>query len=156
MLVNTQNVIHLQITNNTALRVIIYLPQDKIDWYNENNIHPQLLEALYPVIVESLIISQGKSANKRKKEEGMNRAVDLEGFRFLYRFVPLKVQNNMIISERDFIFQEDNNNDDKPVVKTNYKSMSVYPVQLLVSVDDALFINSTNTLDSYFTSLAGQ
>ena len=42
--------------------------------------------------------------------------------------------------------------DQKPTVHTSYKGLSIYPSQLLISVDDELLIGS-NTLDSYFTTL---
>lgn len=56
------------------------------------------------------------------------------------------------MQEKEFDFT-DKAEDEKPDVITTYKSLSIYPFQLLVSVDDELFINKTNNIESYFQIL---
>ncbi|EIE90504.1 hypothetical protein RO3G_15215 [Rhizopus delemar RA 99-880] len=61
---------------HNALRVVIYLSKDKTDWYNENHLHPLVIEALYPIIVENIIKAQ--TTNKKKKETENNQTVHLK------------------------------------------------------------------------------
>jgi hypothetical protein len=58
-------------------------------------------------------------------------------------------------AEKDELMEQEQEQeqDAKPTVNTTYKALSVYPFQLLVSVDDELFVTNTNTLDSYFQIL---
>lgn len=51
------------------------MAQNKIDWYNENGLHSQVLEALYPVIVSNLITDQGQALNKKQKEGDGNQVI---------------------------------------------------------------------------------
>ncbi|KAI8327712.1 hypothetical protein EDC96DRAFT_453156, partial [Choanephora cucurbitarum] len=41
-----------------ALRTVLFVAKDKIDWYNDHNLHKLVLEALYPVILEHLVDDQ--------------------------------------------------------------------------------------------------
>jgi hypothetical protein len=59
-----------------ALRVVLYIAKNKIDWYNENGLHTLVLEALYPVIVNNLVKDQGLSLQKRQKEGEANRIIE--------------------------------------------------------------------------------
>lgn len=60
-----------------ALRVILYIDASKINWYNENNLHPQVLKALQPIVLNHLVSSeQGKAVAKRRKDLETARAFD--------------------------------------------------------------------------------
>lgn len=148
----SRNVLHLSITKNTALRVVLYVPQNKIDWYNENDLHSQVLETLHPIIVNNLVKDQGQALSKRQKEGETNTVIQKDGYRILYRFTLRNSQETLIKTEKEFDFT-DKAEDEKPNVITTYKSLSIYPFQLLVSVDDELFINKTNNIESYFQIL---
>ncbi|KAL9557831.1 hypothetical protein PS6_001589 [Mucor atramentarius] len=95
------------------------------------------------------LTEQASSTNKRQKDAETNRVI--------YR---RNTQQTLIKSEKSFTFPEqevmddqtETEQDQKPTVHTSYKGLSIYPSQLLVSVDDELLIGS-NTLDSYFTAL---
>lgn len=96
MINNTRNVVHLQITQSTVsnsplyafhfswkftclqiLRVVIYVQQEKTEWYNSSDVHSKLLNALYPIIVDHILAEeQGKSVQKRKKELENTRIVN--------------------------------------------------------------------------------
>ncbi|KAI8094958.1 uncharacterized protein B0P05DRAFT_524108 [Gilbertella persicaria] len=65
----SRTVLHLAITENTALRVILYVAKDKINWYNDHGLHKLVIEALYPVILENLV----RDPSKKLKEE--NRTI---------------------------------------------------------------------------------
>ncbi|KAK4515070.1 uncharacterized protein ATC70_002680 [Mucor velutinosus] len=157
---HTRNILHLAITENTALRVVLYVAKDKIDWYNENGLHDQVLKELYPVILNYIVAEQSSPANKKQKDAEANRVIYMDGYRILYRFTARNTQQTLIKSENSFIFAEQEDMDDqaeieedqKPTVHTSYKGLSIYPSQLLISVDDELLIGN-NTLDSYFTTL---
>ncbi|KAF1802314.1 hypothetical protein V8B55DRAFT_1478969 [Mucor lusitanicus] len=159
---HTRNVLHLAITENTALRVVLYVAKNKIDWYNENGLHDQVLKELYPVILNYIVTEQGLSANKRQKDADSNSVIYMDGYRILYRFTARNTQQTLIKSEKSFTFAEQEAIDDqtteveqqdqKPTVHTSYRGLSIYPSQLLISVDDELLIGH-NTLDSYFTTL---
>ncbi|KAI9345114.1 hypothetical protein BD770DRAFT_397316 [Pilaira anomala] len=149
---HTRNVLHLAITENTALRVVIYIAENKIDWYNENGLHALVLDALYPVVVTNLVVDKGAILNKKQKGERDNHVIQMDGFRILYRFTQRNTQQTLIETEKDFTFSNEEE-DEKPIVKTNYKPLSVYPHQLLISIDDELFMNSSKSLDSYFQLL---
>lgn len=70
--------------------------------------HPLVIEALYPIIVENIIKAQ--TTNKKKKETENNQTVHcksfffffclllniVDGFRLLYRFVQYKTHSKMI------------------------------------------------------------
>jgi hypothetical protein len=58
-----------------ALRVVLYVAQNKIDWYNENGLHSQVLEALYPIIVNNLVKDQRQALNKKQKEGENNQVI---------------------------------------------------------------------------------
>ncbi|KAG2235963.1 hypothetical protein INT48_004293 [Thamnidium elegans] len=147
---HTRNVLHLAITESTALRVVIYIAENKIDWYNENGLHALVLDALYPVVIDNLIVDQGAALTKRQKVD--NYTIQMDGFRILYRFIQRNSQQTLIETEKDFTFASEEE-DEKPIIETKYKPLSVYPYQLLISVDDELFMNSTKSLDSYFQIL---
>lgn len=53
----------------------------------------------------------------------------------------------------DLMMETQEEEDAKPTVNTKYSALSVYPFQLVVSIDDELFVSSTNTLDAYFQIL---
>ncbi|KAG2196710.1 hypothetical protein INT47_009620 [Mucor saturninus] len=150
---HTRNVLHLAITTTTALRVVLYVAEDKIDWYNENGLHALVLDALYPVVINNLIVDGGADLNKKNKDERDHRVIQMEGFRILYRFTQRNSQQTLIETEKEFGFDGLSEGDEKPVVQTTYKPLFVYPHQLLISVDDELFMNSTKLLDSYFEIL---
>lgn len=46
---------------------MIYIAENKIDWYNENGLHALVLDALYPVIISNLVVDQGAALTKRQK-----------------------------------------------------------------------------------------
>ncbi|KAI9250721.1 hypothetical protein BY458DRAFT_524381 [Sporodiniella umbellata] len=98
MTYGVHNVIHLQITQNIVLPIVLYLSKDKVDWYNENNIHPLVLKALRPVIVEHYNQEKNASLNKKKKDSDTNQIIDLEECRLLYRFVPHKTHTKLIVT----------------------------------------------------------
>lgn len=58
-----------------ALRVVIYIAEDKIDWYNENDLHALVLDALYPVVINNIIVDQGADLNKKAKDERDHRVI---------------------------------------------------------------------------------
>ncbi|CEP07125.1 hypothetical protein [Parasitella parasitica] len=154
---HSRTVFHLAITENTALRVVLYIPKEKLDWYNEHGLHDQVLKELYPVILSYVVATKhGLSAAKKQKEAEANRAIHMDGYRILYKFITRSSQQTLVRTEKSFTFPEQQDDellaDQKPTVHTVYKGLSVYPSQLLVSVDDELFVG-TNTLDSYFTTL---
>ncbi|GAN09033.1 hypothetical protein MAM1_0239c08555 [Mucor ambiguus] len=157
---HTRNILHLAITENTALRAVLYVAKDKIDWYNENGLHDQVLKELYPVILNYIVTEQSLPANKKQKDAETSRTIYMDGYRILYRFTARNTQQTLIKSEKAFTFPEqedmdghiETEQDQKPTVHTSYKGLSIYPSQLLISVDDELLIGS-NTLDSYFTTL---
>ncbi|EPB87032.1 hypothetical protein HMPREF1544_06149 [Mucor circinelloides 1006PhL] len=157
---HTRSILHLAITESTALRVVLYVAKDKIDWYNENGLHDQVFRELHSVILNYIVTEQASSANKRQKDAETNRVIYMDGYRILYRFTARNTQQTLIKSEKSFAFPEqeaiddqtETEQDQKPSVHTSYKGLSIYPSQLLVSVDDELLIGS-NTLDSYFTAL---
>lgn len=57
------------------MRVVLYIAEDKIDWYNENGLHALVLDALYPVVINNLIVDQGATLNKKPKDERDNRII---------------------------------------------------------------------------------
>jgi hypothetical protein len=95
----SRNVLHLSITERTvsmnvcctrvlshslrvyiyiyikALRVVLYVAQDKIAWYNDNGLHKIVLQELYPVILNNLIHDQGLSMVKRQKAGEENQVI---------------------------------------------------------------------------------
>lgn len=132
---HTRNVMHLAITATTvsflffvvvifinnkvyngkkALRVVLYVAEDKIDWYNENSLHALVLDALYPVVINNLIVDGGADLNKKNKDERDHRVIQsmfglllilffakfsflkVEGFRILYRFTQRNSQQTLI------------------------------------------------------------
>lgn len=58
-----------------ALRVVIYIAEDKIDWYNKNDLHALVLDALYPVVINNIIVDQGAGLNKKAKDERDHRVI---------------------------------------------------------------------------------
>ncbi|KAG2197799.1 hypothetical protein INT46_011604 [Mucor plumbeus] len=156
---HSRNILHLAITENTALRVVLYVAKEKIDWYNEHGLHGQVLKELYPVILNYIVKEQSQSINKRQKDAEANKVIYMDGYRILYRFTARNSQQTLIKTDKIFTFPEQESldgqaeeEDQKPSIHTSYKGLSVYPSQLLVSVDDELLIGN-NTLDSYFTTL---
>ncbi|KAI8641810.1 hypothetical protein BD408DRAFT_417453 [Parasitella parasitica] len=156
---HSRTILHLAITENTALRVVLYVPKEKLDWYNEHGLHDQVLKELYSVILSYVVVTEhGLSAARKQKDAEANRVIHKDGFRILYRFATRNSQQTLIKMEKSFTFPEQDEQteeepaDQKPTVHTLYRGLSVYPSQLLVSVDDELFMG-TNTLDSYFTAL---
>ncbi|CAO3653893.1 unnamed protein product [Mucor fragilis] len=95
---HTRNILHLAITKNTALRVVLYVAKDQIDWYNENGLHDQVLKELYPVILNYVVTEQDLPANKRQKDAETNRVIYMDGYRILYRFAARNTQQTLIKS----------------------------------------------------------
>ncbi|GAA5805765.1 hypothetical protein EDC94DRAFT_620731 [Helicostylum pulchrum] len=91
---HTRNVLHLAITESTALRAVIYIAENKIDWYNENGLHALVLDALYPVVINNLVVDQGAALTKRQKVD--NHTIQMDGFRILYRFIQRNSQQTLI------------------------------------------------------------
>ncbi|KAI9023099.1 hypothetical protein CLU79DRAFT_139806 [Phycomyces nitens] len=85
----TRNLIHLQITNHKvistlfygqlplqqctysnsikALRLLLYIPRDKLAWYDEQDRHQTVLKILKPIIHRYLLIDHDKATSKQKK-----------------------------------------------------------------------------------------
>ncbi|KAI8890381.1 hypothetical protein K501DRAFT_206229, partial [Backusella circina FSU 941] len=125
------------------LRLILYVPEQKLEWYNDFQIHHNVIDALYPVILQHVIYDNNKTTSKQKIET--QDTLTLDGFRLNYKFSPLSSKQTLLSCEKDFVFE--NELDTKPSLKTSYKGLSIYPFQLLVSVDD---VGDSNTLESYF------
>ncbi|KAI8380057.1 hypothetical protein BD560DRAFT_388300 [Blakeslea trispora] len=141
MIKQSRTVLHLAITTNTALRTVLFVAKDKIDWYNDHGLHKLVLEALYPVILENLVHESTLS-----KKQGI---LYKEGFRILFRFTTRHIQQTLIQTSKDFSFLVED--DTKPIAHTDYRALSIYPYQLVVSVDNQL--TSNPTLDTYFDTL---
>ena len=92
----------------------------------------------------------------------------VDGFRILFQFTARHIQQTLIqtvsaylcyvkytalpfsfYKSKEFSFLTEE--DEKPIVQTSYRSTSIYPYQLMVSVDDQS--SSNHTLDSYFSTL---
>ncbi|KAI8060813.1 hypothetical protein BC940DRAFT_311165 [Gongronella butleri] len=57
---------HLRIALSTVLEVVLILPEDKVDWFNDNDIHATLVPLLYESIVSQLV--RGSTVVKKKKD----------------------------------------------------------------------------------------
>ncbi|KAI7856862.1 hypothetical protein BDC45DRAFT_51797 [Circinella umbellata] len=67
MLSKPRSILHLRITQSTVVRVIVNVHQNKIDWYNENELHSFVLKALQPIILEHLV--NGKNTGEKRKKD---------------------------------------------------------------------------------------
>ncbi|KAI8381443.1 uncharacterized protein BYT42DRAFT_566533 [Radiomyces spectabilis] len=135
----TRNVIHLRITPSTSLRVIIYLRQENIAWFNENGLLPLVISTLQPVVVNHLVTTQAKSAAKRKKEMEIFHTLNHDSFSLAYRFTWHDIHQAIMLRE--------------PLEETStlYRPLSIYPYQLSVSIDHPQFNHTI--LDAYFRNL---
>ncbi|KAI8139005.1 hypothetical protein BJV82DRAFT_673109 [Fennellomyces sp. T-0311] len=64
-----RTVFHLRITPSTVVRVILQIDQTKIQWYNENAFHPEVLKALQSVLMEHLVSDTHRKGIARRKKE---------------------------------------------------------------------------------------
>ncbi|KAI9470497.1 MAG: hypothetical protein EXX96DRAFT_584537 [Benjaminiella poitrasii] len=90
---HTRNVFHLAITESTALRVVLHVAKDKIEWYNDNDLHNQVLKALYPVILDTILKEQEEN---KKQLDSSQHIIHKEGFRILYRFTLRSTHQTLI------------------------------------------------------------
>ncbi|KAI7898457.1 uncharacterized protein BX663DRAFT_524786 [Cokeromyces recurvatus] len=104
----SRSIFHLKITENTALRVVLYVAKDDIDWYNNNDLHNQVLKTLYPVILDTLLKEQ---ETLKKQYESSQRIIYENGFRILYRFTLRNTHQTLIKTVKHGI---------------NYKYMYIY------------------------------
>lgn len=98
---HSRNVLHLSITERTvsiimcvcvcvlysrtclfmkrhqkkALRVVLYIAKDKIEWYNDHGLHEIVFQELYPVILNNIVQDQGLSVAKRQKTGEANQII---------------------------------------------------------------------------------
>ncbi|KAI9316492.1 hypothetical protein BX666DRAFT_1951311 [Dichotomocladium elegans] len=131
MRLQKRNVIHLLVTPSTLLRVVLQV-QD-LEWYKQEDLHPAVVKALHPIIVGLLVNANlGKSASKRKKEVECPKSLNQARYRIVYRFLWQDVHYAML--QRDH---------------RRYKSLSIYPYQLIVFVDKP---NHQASLETYFAA----
>lgn len=63
---------------------MIYIAENKIDWYNENGLHSLVLDALYPVVVTNLVVDKGAILNKKQKGERDNHVIQSKYLSFFF------------------------------------------------------------------------
>ncbi|KAI9492100.1 hypothetical protein BDB00DRAFT_830207 [Zychaea mexicana] len=121
MLNKTRTVLHLRITQSTVIRVIVNIDQEKIDWYNESELHPLVLKALQPIIMEHLLSDKHSlSVEKRKKELEASRVLKHAKFRLAYRFMSKDHTHESMMLRDD----------------GDYRAVQVYPYHLSIFVDE--------------------
>ncbi|KAG2225802.1 hypothetical protein INT45_007046 [Circinella minor] len=114
MLSKPRSILHLRITQSTVVRVIVNVHQNKIDWYNENELHSLILKALQPIILEHLV--NGKNTGEKRKK-------DLEvapKFRLAYKFISKDHTHESMLLRGH----------------SNYRAIRVYPYHLSIFVDE--------------------
>ncbi|CAO3625080.1 unnamed protein product [Cunninghamella echinulata] len=127
---STRNVIHLKITLSSVLQVIIFIPEERLDWYNSDiNIHSSFLNSLYGIIIKQLTSNDNKVTSKKGREtENIYTFKQAGDIYFTYNFKLLEKHQNLLIRE---IFGTSAKN---RVIQ--YKPLYVYPYQLLVYIID--------------------
>ncbi|KAI9266566.1 hypothetical protein BDA99DRAFT_506060 [Phascolomyces articulosus] len=118
MLNKPQTILHLRITQSTVIRVIVNVgDQEKIDWYNENELHPIVLKALQPIILEHLV--NDKATDEKRRIKAL-RVIKQLKFKLAYRFMSNEdIQESMLVRD-----------------KSDYRSIRVYPYHLSIFIDE--------------------
>ncbi|KAI8968545.1 hypothetical protein BDF20DRAFT_827874, partial [Mycotypha africana] len=58
-----------------ALRVILYIAKEKVEWYNAHNLHNLVLSALYTPILDYITRTQGQSSAQRQKDSDTTQTI---------------------------------------------------------------------------------
>ncbi|ORX62263.1 hypothetical protein DM01DRAFT_1075634 [Hesseltinella vesiculosa] len=83
---SARTVFHLRITLSKLLQVILIVPDEKIEWYNNNDIHSKLIPTLYDAIVKQLI-QNSNEPSKRKRDLEVKQKINKTGlFTLTYSF----------------------------------------------------------------------
>ncbi|OAD77822.1 hypothetical protein PHYBLDRAFT_141683 [Phycomyces blakesleeanus NRRL 1555(-)] len=146
----TRNLIHLQITNHKAMRLLLYIPREKLTWYDEQDRHQSVLDILKPIIHRYLLIDQDKTTSKQKKAMESAKVISQDTFQIVYQFVPYITQETMLTREHR-IMLENNGQDALPTKRTSFSPLAIYGFQLLVSLADPDVNTNTSSLDNYFS-----
>lgn len=80
------------------MRVILYIAEDKIEWYNQNDLHALVLDALYPVVINNLIVDGGADLNKKTKDDRDHRVIQSMSLFFIISNVLLNLIDSGRIS----------------------------------------------------------
>ncbi|KAH8548293.1 hypothetical protein BGW37DRAFT_507401 [Umbelopsis sp. PMI_123] len=143
MAFQTKNLRYLRLTNDTVLRVVLYIKDEHIPWYTDNKVHTDVLEALQTIILKQLIGDNTKVQSRRKKgDKGMAEVYRGPNFQFAYYFTAQDTHHSIIQRATSYIFPETvevngegGEEDQKPILQVQYKGLSIYPEQLVLVVE---------------------
>ncbi|KAI9282490.1 hypothetical protein BC943DRAFT_328895 [Umbelopsis sp. AD052] len=142
MAFQTKNLRYLRLTNDTVLRVVLYIKDVHIPWYTDSKVHVDVLESLQNIILKQLIGDNTKVQTKRKRgDKGLAEVFRGPNFQFAYYFTTQDTHHSIIHREPSYIFPEsveasdEGEEDQKPVLQVHYNGLSMYPEQLVLVVE---------------------
>ncbi|KAI8576951.1 hypothetical protein K450DRAFT_254396 [Umbelopsis ramanniana AG] len=138
MAFQTKNLRYLRLTNDTVLRVVLYIKDVHIPWYTDSKVHVSLQN----IILKQLIGDNTKVQTKRKRgDKGLAEVFRGPNFQFAYYFTTQDTHHSIVHREPSYIFPEsveasdEGEEDQKPVLQVHYKGLSMYPEQLVLVVE---------------------